>query len=328
MRIVVIGATGFIGSRLVPILLKAGHAVVAVGRDPEGVRFPPGVLPLGWDGQGMLQVPGKVDAVVNVAGESIAGKRWNDAQKQRLVDSRVQLTKRIAEFINRRRPSERPKAFVSASAMGYYGLAPEGEVTEESPPGTDFLAKLCQDWEAAAHQADCRTVTLRIAHVLGRDGGYLGALMPFARAGLAGPIAGGRQPMAWIHLDDLCGIILWAITNPAAQGAYNAVAPGLVAQRDFTKALNKFVPVPSIFPVPGFALKARFGELAQAMMGGQAARPERLVQEGYPFGHPELHEALQGILKPRARAPRSASRLAAAAADERPLDEEAPDSGE
>ena len=301
MRILVTGASGLLGRRLVPILLKAGHAVVATSRDPESLRFPPGVLPMVWDGKDMLQVPGRVDAIVHLAGERIVGKRWSEAQKKELRDSRVLSTQRIAEFIARRRPQDRPGVFVCANAVGTYGIRPDGVCTEQSPHGDDFLARLCADWEAAALKAETRTVVLRIGHVLSKDGGYLGEILPLAKAGLAGPLGGGDQPMPWIHIDDVCGIVLWSLSAPGVKGVYNAVAPERLRQKDFVKALNRHTRLPNLVPVPAVALKARFGEAALAMLGGQDVKPVRLELEGYDYGHATLAEALQDLLVPKPR---------------------------
>lgn len=312
MRILVTGASGLLGRRLVPILLKAGHAVVATSRDPESLRFPPGVLPMAWDGKDMLQVPGRVDAIVHLMGEPIVGKRWTAQQKQELRDSRIVSTQRIADFVARRRPQDRPTVLVCANAVGTYGIRPEGVCTEQSPHGDDFLARLCADWEAAAMKAGTRTVVLRIGHVLSKDGGYLGTLLPLAKAGLAGPLGGGQQPMPWIHIDDVCGIILWALSAPGVKGVYNAVAPERIRQKDFVKALNRHTLVKNLVPVPAVALKARYGEAADPMLGGQDVKPVRLELEGYEYGHATLAGALQDLLvpKPRKKAEQRAEQLA------------------
>lgn len=301
MRILVTGAGGLVGRRLVPILLKAGHAVVATSRNPESLRFPKGVLPLGWDGQEMLQVPGQVDAVVHLMGEPIVGTRWTAQRKQAIRDSRIVSSRRIAEFVKRRPAAARPKVVVSANGVGYYGDNPTGPLTEASPPGTDFLAQVCQEWEAAITQAPTRVVTLRFGHVLAKEGGYLGTLLPFARLGLGGPLGGGKQPMPWIHIDDVCGIILWSLSAPGVTGNYNAVAPEHLTQKQFVRALNQHTPIPNLVPIPSLAMKVRFGEVAIAMLGGQDVRPERLEIEGYEFGHPTIAGALADLLRPRPR---------------------------
>jgi uncharacterized protein len=301
VRILVTGATGLIGSRLLPILVKAGHAVVATSRDPESIPRMSGVLPFGWDGKEMLQVPGAIDGIVHLAGEPIVGKRWSEARKQRIHDSRIISAQRINEYIQRRRPQDRPKVFVSANGVGYYGMRPEGIQLEDMGSGDDFLAGICKQWEDAVRQSQARTVVLRIGHVLSLNGGYLGKLLPFARIGLAGPLGGGKQPMPWVHIDDVCATMLWALTHPHAKGVYNMTAPQSITQKQFVKALNKFVWIPSIIPIPGFALKIRFGEVAHAILGGQDAPPSRLLADGYEFGHTDIHAALSDLLRPKTK---------------------------
>jgi uncharacterized protein len=324
MRILVTGASGLIGRRLVPVLLKAGHAVVATSRDPESLRFPAGVLPLGWDTQEMLQVPGKVDAIIHLAGEPIVGSRWSPARKQAILDTRVQSTRRIAEFVARRKPAERPQVLVCANAVGYYGIRPTGLCTEQREPGNDFLADICVQWERAANEAQARVVVLRIGHVLSKDGGYLGEVLPLAKLGLAGPLGGGKQPMPWIHIDDLCGVMLWALSAQGVRGAYNVVAPQRIRQKDFVKALNRHTPVPNLIPVPALVLKARFGEVAEPMLGGQDVQPLRLELEGYDFGHPTIEGALEDLLVPKPKRPPEARAavLAKAAVMPGPADDE------
>lgn len=315
MRILVTGASGLLGRRLVPILLKAGHAVVATSRNPESLDLPRGVLPMSWDGMDMLQVPGKVDAIVHLMGERIVGRRWTPEQKQRLVASRVESSRRIVEFIARRKPGERPTVLVSANAVGYYGIAPEGLCKEDREPGTDFLATLCKDWQATVEAAQTRVVTLRFGHVLSKDGGYLGTLLPLAKLGLAGPLGGGKQPMPWVHIDDVCGVILWALSARGVRGPYNVVGPESLTQKQFVKALNQHTRTPNLIPVPGCALKLRFGEAAVPMLGGQDAPPARLLLEGYDFGHPTLAGALHDLLVPKPKRSLPAKALSQAATE-------------
>lgn len=317
VRILLTGATGLIGSRLIPILLKTGHSVVAVSRDPEKIKRRAGVLPFAWDGQEALQVPGNLDAIIHLAGEPIVGKRWSAARKERIHSSRIGTAQRLAEYIERKRPNDRPKVFVSSNAVGYYGILPEGPQLEDFPPGEDFLAQLCKAWEDAVRAAQTRTVVFRIGHVMSKDGGYLGKLLPLARFGLAGPLGGGKQPMPWVHIDDVCGSILWALTNPKTEGVYNLTAPQPLRQKQFVKALNKFNWIPSIIPIPGFIIRIRFGEVAGAILGGQDAFPNHLLADGYEFGHSDIHQALRDLLEPKVKraAPNLAS-LAEAASDE------------
>ncbi len=318
MRILVTGASGLVGRRLVPVLVKAGHAVVATSRDPEALRLPKGVLPMAWDGRDRLQVPGDVDAIVHLLGEPIVGTRWTAQRKQAIRDTRIDSSRRIAEFVARRPQAKRPQVVVSASAVGYYGDNPGGTLTEASPSGDDFLSGVCRDWEAAVAAAPTRSVSLRFGHVLAKEGGYLGTLLPFARVGLGGPLGGGKQPMPWIHIDDVCGVILWALSAPGVRGAYNAVAPQRIAQRAFVKALNRHTVVPNVVPIPAFAMKVRFGEVAVAMLGGQDVVPERLQLEGYEFGHPTIEEALADLLAPKRKrtALQRATALAKVASEE------------
>lgn len=295
----VTGASGFIGSRLLPVLLRTGRTVVATTRDADH-RFPPGVTPLHWDGTEPLQVPGAIDGIINLAGEPVIGKRWSEKQRKRLWDSRVVLTHHLAEFVRRKRPEERPGVMISASAVGYYGIWPVETCPESAPAGADFLARLCAAWEHEAYNAPARVLTLRLGHVLGRNGGYLGKLLPLARLGLAGPLGSGLQPMPWVHIDDVCGAILWALSNPQAAGPYNLVSPGLIPhQRDFVNAMNRHMRIPSVAPVPMVALRFRFGDVASVMVGGQFAPPIRLEAEGYVFGQPDIDGALRDLTSKR-----------------------------
>lgn len=298
MRVLVTGASGLVGRRLVAHLGGAGHAVVATSRDPARLRLPTGAEAKAWDGLSAIEVPGRLDAIVHLAGDSIAEGRWTAAKKERLRSSRIASTRRLVDLIGRRAAKDRP-VLVCANAVGYYGIAPPGKVTEESPPGADFLATLCRDWEAEARKAKGRVVVLRVGHVLARDGGYLGKMLPFSRLGLAGPLGSGRQPLPWVHVDDVAGAFAWAIAEPAAAGAYNLVAPQPATQGDLVRALNRALLIPSLIPLPGFVLRARFGDLARSMLGGQDADPSKIRAAGYRFRHPDLGEAVESLLRTR-----------------------------
>lgn len=302
MRVLVTGASGLVGKRLSTRLLDAGHSVTGTSRDPSAAELAPGVVGVRWDGVAPLPLPGPVDGVVHLLGDSIAKGRWTDAKRQRLLDSRLVSTRRLVEWMEGLPTGRRPRAFVCANAVGYYGLRPAGRVDESAAPGSDFLARLCRDWEAEARQAPVHTVVLRIGHVLSADGGYLGSMLPFSRLGLGGSLGSGRQPFPWIHIDDLCAIIQWALVEPKAAMIYNAVAPAHDRQRDLVRALNRVLPVPSLLPIPAAALRLRFGEFADAMLGGQEAEAGRLLEDGYAFLHADLNEAVADLVpRPRAR---------------------------
>lgn len=292
MRILVTGASGLLGRRLIPALLAAGHTVVAVSRNPAEHAWPAGVETRAWDGASPLP-PLDVEGAVNLAGEPILGKRWNAAQKRVLVASRVDVTRRLVAALP-------PYAvLVNASAVGHYGILTTAPCPESTPAANDFLAQLCAAWEAAARSHRGRSVQLRFGHLLDPAGGYLGSLLPILRAGLGGPIGNGRQPMPWLHIDDAVGAILWALSNSAASGAYNATGPERIDQGEFTRQTARHLHRPALLPVPGFALRLRFGAVAPVLVGGQDAPPSRLQREGYPFRHATLASALDDLLPVR-----------------------------
>jgi uncharacterized protein (TIGR01777 family) len=293
MRILVTGASGLVGDHLLPLLAQRGHTVVALSRDPLLHLWPKGVVPLRWDAKGPIP-PVEADAAVNLAGERVIGRRWDGRQRRRLRDTRIVPTQRLAEWAQRQRSEP---ALVSASAAGYYGVRPKGPCPETRGPGDDFLARLCVDWEAAAQAFPGRVAVLRFAHVLSRLGGYLEEILPLARLGLAGPIAGGRQPMPWAHADDVARAILWALEGEA-KGAHNVASPGAAGhtQKEFAKALGRAVRMPQL-PVPSFALRLRYGSGAgPVLLGGQDLRAERLQAGGFEFQHTYLEATLKALV--------------------------------
>jgi hypothetical protein len=299
MRILVTGASGLIGGAILGDLLYDKHIVIATSRNPSQHKFPVGVLPLAWNGVDALQVPGGCDAIVNLGGARVIGDRWTPQRMEDIRQSRIAMTQGLAQYVAQRPEGQRPRVLVSASAAGYYGVRPEGPCPEDRPPGDDFLATLCRDWEMEAQKAPCRVVALRFGHVLSRRGGYLGQLLPFARLCAAGPIGGGRQPMPWVHIHDVAAAIQWAIGNPAARGAYNVASPGAAGmdQRTFCRTVGKALHRPLQMPVPRLALRLRFGRgVGPVLLGGQDLRPVRLLDEGFAFRHAQLSPALAELL--------------------------------
>jgi hypothetical protein len=300
MRIVITGATGFVGRRLVERLQGRGHALSAWVRSPAAAArtLGPDVALIDASGgaSAMRAAIAEADAIVNLAGEPVIGRRWSDAQKQALRDSRVAVTDLIVDGIA---AAPRPRVLVSASAVGYYGDTGAREVDEESPPGGDFLAELSIAWEAAALRAErlqTRVCLVRIGLVLGRDGGVLGKMVPPFRLGLGGPIGSGAQYFPWVHIDDLVGILIAALERDELHGPMLAVAPGSVTNREFTAALGHALHRPAVFKVPAFALRLALGESAAALLAGQRALPRRTQALGYQFRFPELAPALQDLL--------------------------------
>lgn len=291
MRVAMIGATGLIGRRVVAALVARGDDVVALtrGRDVAGATT------VVWDGAGAVP-PGALegcDAVVNLAGAPIT-RRWTDRAKREIVASRVDLTERVVEAL---RPGG-PAVLVNASAVGFYGPG-EAQVDEGAPPGEGFLADVCVGWERAALAAEAkgvRVVLIRTGIVLQADGGALPQLLIPARLGLSGPIAGGRQWFPWIHVDDEVGLILRAVDDPALSGPVNAVAPGIVRQGEFAKALGHALRRPAVLPAPGFAMRALLGEGAGVVTTGQHAVPRAALAAGYAFAFGEVAAALADLV--------------------------------
>lgn len=295
MQVAVVGATGLIGRRVVDALAARGDDVVALVR---GGRDVPGAHVIAWDPATGDVTPGAFDgcdAVVNLAGSTI-GRRWTDEVKREIVSSRVDLTDRVVAAIG----PDGPRILVNASAVGYYGNREEEEVDESAGPGTGFLAEVCGGWEASARAAEAagvRVVLLRTGIVLDADGGALAQMLPPAKLGLGGPIAGGRQWLPWIHIDDTVGLVLRALDDAAISGPLNLVAPGIVRQGDFARALGHAIGRPAIAPTPAFAMKLLLGEGAQIILTGQHVVPRRALDAAYAFRFTDLTAALEEILR-------------------------------
>jgi uncharacterized protein len=307
VRVLVSGSTGFVGTSLVQALERDGHTVARLMR-PESSR--PGAH--GQQGQivrwdpvsGQFDAPAAegADALVHVAGASIAGGRWNAARKSLLRTSRLDATRQLIGALSRlQRP---PRVIVAASAIGYYGDRGDETLTESSPPGDDFLAALCREWEAeAARGAEfgARIVMLRFGIILARHGGALPRmLLPF-KLGVGGRLGSGRQWMSWLTLDEAIGIVRFALASSALSGPVNTVTPHPVQNADFTRILARALHRPALFPAPAFALRVALGEMADALLlVSQRVVPTKLREAGYRFGHPELATALEEVLRKRA----------------------------
>jgi uncharacterized protein (TIGR01777 family) len=291
MRVLLTGGTGFIGDPVARALRAAGHDVTIVSRHPGHVP----AKAIAWDG--VRDAMRETDAVVNLAGESIAGGRWTDARKRAILDSRLDATRTLVDAIAA--APARPAVLVNASAIGFYGPRRDEELDESAPAGEGFLADVCRRWEAEALRAQplgVRVVALRLGVVLGPDGGALASmLLPF-RAGLGGPLGSGKQWMSWIHRDDVVGLVLAALAIDASAGPVNATAPVPVRNRDFTAALAKAVHRPAFFRVPAIALRLVLGEMADMLLTGQRVVPTAARAAGYVFRHDELASALAASL--------------------------------
>jgi uncharacterized protein (TIGR01777 family) len=296
MRALVTGATGFLGRRLLGSLTRP----VVLSRRPEVAQRVVGSAEVFvWEpesGPPPAAALEGVDAVFNFAGESVAGGRWTAQRKERIRSSRVVGTRNLVTAIEAQ--EKRPRVLVSASAVGYYGSRGDEVLQESAAPGNDFLAEVCQAWEAEAQRAasfGVRAVTPRIGLVLGRGGGALASMLTPFKLGLGGRLGSGRHWMPWIHLDDLVGLLLYAVNNQIS-GPINAVGPAPVTNRQFTRALAAALQRPAILPVPAFALRVMFGELASVLLASQRAVPHAAVSAGYRFRYTSLDDALGEIL--------------------------------
>ncbi len=305
MKIAITGATGFVGSHLVRRLHAEGKRVLVLTRNAVSSQkvFPSAAFPnveivtYTTTSGAWQNAIATCDGVVNLAGEPIAEERWTPERKQEILNSRKLSTQKIVEAIVSANPQ--PSVLVNASAIGYYGTSQTATFDETSSVGKDFLAQVCQEWEAEARKvqdAGVRLVILRFGIVLG-NGGALGKMITPFKLFAGGPLGNGQQWFSWIHLDDVVNLILQALSRPEMQGVYNATAPHPVRMAEFSKTMGQVMNRPSWLPVPAFALEALLGDGAMVVLEGQQVLPQRTLDSGFEYQYPNLQPALEQILK-------------------------------
>jgi uncharacterized protein (TIGR01777 family) len=302
MRLIIAGGSGLLGRALVTRLSTDGHDVVVLTR---GAGSSAGrVRQVAWTADGSIgpwarEIDG-ADVVINLAGAGIADKRWTPGRRAQLRSSRIESTRSLVSAVDA--AAKRPSVFVQGSAIGYYGSSLSDRTHDESSPaGTDFLAHLAVEWEAAARpigETGCRLVVVRSGIVLSRDGGALPPMARPFRFFVGGPVGSGRQYMSWITIDDWVSMVAWAIATPAVSGAMNATAPGPVTNAAFSAAIGRALHRPSLVPAPGFVLRSLFGEMADViLLGGQRVVPTKGLALGFRFEHPDLEQAMVQVLR-------------------------------
>jgi len=318
MKIVMTGATGLIGRSLCRALTYDGHEVVGLSRSPEKARGLAVAEMLRWEPQSgppPEQALNGVDAVIHLAGEPIAAHRWSDEQKKSIRDSRIISTRNLVNAF--RMMDRKPAAFISGSAIGFYGDRKDEKLYEDSAAGHGFMSEVCRAWEAEAEQVryfGIRVVQVRTGVVLSKEGGALQKmLMPF-KLGLGGPIGSGRQWFPWIHIDDIAGIFRHALTTPSMSGPVNAVAPEPVTNAEFTKQLGRALHRPAFLPVPKFGLQALMGEMSDVLLSSHRVIPKAALEAGYEFIYPTLAPALANLLGDKSKSESTQHRKAAGGA--------------
>lgn len=300
--VLITGGTGLIGRALTASLTEDGHEVIILSRNPErATGFTDGVQVEKWDGRttvGWVHLVDDVDAVVNLAGENIGAGRWTSLRKRRMLESRLNAGQAVVRAVEA--AINKPRVFIQASGIGYYGPCGDEEITEEMPAGQDYLARFAVDWEASTAELEelgIRRVIIRTGVVLSTEGGALPRmLLPF-RLFVGGRLGNGRQWLPWIHIADDVRAIRFLIDNDAASGVFNLTAPTPVTNADFSRLLGHTLRRPSFIPVPSFILRLLFGEMATLLLRGQRAVPQRLMQLGFTFNFPNLDSALQDALR-------------------------------
>lgn len=300
MKVTVTGATGTLGSAIVAELLARGDEVTVLSRNAESARRKlSGVTALTWPDPKAAPPPAEAlrgrDAIVHLIGEPVA-QRWSDAVKKEIRDSRVLSTRHLVGGVEQLAEADRPGVLVSGSATGFYGPSGDERVDESAPAADGFLAEVCVAWEAEARRAEelgLRVPITRTGVVLSEEGGALEKMLPPFKLGVGGPVAGGKQYVPWIHTDDVVGAIVFCLDNENASGPVNLTAPEPVTNAELSKALGRVLKRPAVAPVPAFAIKALYGEMASIVTSGVRAVPGRLQDLGYAFRRPDLEDALR-----------------------------------
>lgn len=308
MKVIISGGSGLIGRPLTVDLAEDGHEVIILSRSPDRIagRLPRGAQAAEWDGRtasGWAELVNGADAVINLAGENIAGdsfppERWTKAKKERILQSRLDASKAVVEAL--RQADQKPAVLIQASAVGYYGPRGDEPVVESDPPGDDFLAGVCAQWEAATDSVEelgMRQAIIRTGLVLSDEGGPLpSAMLPF-KFGAGGRLGGGRQYWPWIHIADQVRAIRFLLEKETARGPFNLTAPNPVTNAEFSKILGRVMGRPALIPAPAFALRLALGEMSTMLLDGQRAIPQRLAELGFVFRFDMLEAALKDLLK-------------------------------
>jgi len=300
MRVIITGGTGLLGRALAKSFSADGHEIIVLTRSPQqSSSLPTGVKQVKWDAStanGWGELADGTDAIINFAGEGIADSPWSEERKKRIYASRVNAGKAVMEAISA--ATSKPKVLIQSSAVGYYGPRGSEIIQEDAAPGADFLSQVCFDWEASTDNAEkmgVRRAVIRTGIVLSNEGGaWPRIVLPF-KLFAGGPIGSGKQYWPWIHIDDEVAAIRFLIDNEKANGVFNLSAPQPLSSREFAKTLGKVMGRPSLLPVPSFALKILFGEMATVLLDGQRAVPQRLQEQGYSFKYATAESAFAAL---------------------------------
>jgi hypothetical protein len=302
VRTIITGGTGFIGRALAGHLAKSGHEVIVLSRNPKSAEgLPPNVRAVSWDGRtgdGWVQLIDAESAIVNLAGANLSDKLWSDEQKQIIRQSRLDAGAAVVDAVER--ADAPPQVVIQSSGIGYYGPHGDELLDETAPPGDDFLAEVCVEWEASTdpvEKAGVRRCIIRQGVVLGRDATVLRRLtLPFAFF-VGGPIGDGKHWLSWIHLLDEVAAISWLLANDSARGPFNVTAPEPVRYDGLARVIGKTMDRPSWIPAPAFAIRAAFGEMGSMVLEGQRAVPRQLLEMGFAFRYPDIEGALRNLLQ-------------------------------